>query len=189
VSAALIADEQAQPLRWEGISKGSPMIKSAAFAFGLTALAALSSCTKSPPLNLPPGTPPDPGEAGKQTLKGIDSDDDGVRDDIQLWILDRYPNEPAKQEAQFQNARTLQLDMEESISKDQTVQNIREGMRAIGCIIENFGRDQAGEETNRLRAKFLNTRARSEAYLKADREAFTVKWPTFTDHDGPDCDH
>jgi len=30
--------------------------------------------------------PPNPGEAGKATLQGIDSDNDGVRDDIQRYI-------------------------------------------------------------------------------------------------------
>jgi hypothetical protein len=35
--------------------------------------------------------PPDPGEAGKQTLEGIDSDGDGVRDDIERYIALRYP--------------------------------------------------------------------------------------------------
>jgi len=36
--------------------------------------------------------PPDPGEAGKATLAGIDSDGDGVRDDVQRWIATTYPN-------------------------------------------------------------------------------------------------
>jgi hypothetical protein len=36
--------------------------------------------------------PPDPGEAGKVTLAGIDSDNDGVRDDIQRYIALTYPN-------------------------------------------------------------------------------------------------
>ncbi len=35
--------------------------------------------------------PPDPGEAGKQTLLGIDSDNDGVRDDVQIAIARHYP--------------------------------------------------------------------------------------------------
>jgi hypothetical protein len=34
--------------------------------------------------------PPDPGEAGKQTLEGIDSDNDGVHDDVQRWIVLTY---------------------------------------------------------------------------------------------------
>jgi len=36
--------------------------------------------------------PPDPGEAGMQTLLGIDSDSDGVRDDIQRYIYFAYPD-------------------------------------------------------------------------------------------------
>lgn len=35
--------------------------------------------------------PPDPGEAGKATLAGIDSDNDGVRDDLQREIVFMYP--------------------------------------------------------------------------------------------------
>ncbi len=35
--------------------------------------------------------PPDPGEAGKITLEGTDSDNDGLRDDIQREIFFNYP--------------------------------------------------------------------------------------------------
>lgn len=35
--------------------------------------------------------PPDPGEAGKATLSGIDSDNDGVRDDLEREIVFMYP--------------------------------------------------------------------------------------------------
>lgn len=38
--------------------------------------------------------PPDPGEAGKTTLEGIDSDNDGVRDDVQRWVLLTYSDTP-----------------------------------------------------------------------------------------------
>lgn len=34
--------------------------------------------------------PPDPGEAGKLTIDGIDSDKDGVRDDVQRWIAENW---------------------------------------------------------------------------------------------------
>lgn len=49
----------------------------------------LSRYTRSGPIVVtvdPFKLPPDPGEAGKQTLEGTDSDNDGVRDDIQRWI-------------------------------------------------------------------------------------------------------
>ena len=37
--------------------------------------------------------PPDPGEEGKKTLLGIDTDGDGVRDDIQRYIYFTYPDD------------------------------------------------------------------------------------------------
>ena len=37
--------------------------------------------------------PPDPGEAGKETLLGIDSNDDGVRDDVERYIYHRFSKE------------------------------------------------------------------------------------------------
>ncbi len=38
--------------------------------------------------------PPHPGELGKKTLLGVDSDQDGVRDDVEIWINDTYSNTP-----------------------------------------------------------------------------------------------
>lgn len=40
--------------------------------------------------------PKDPGEAGKIHLLGIDSDGDGVRDDIEIFINNSLPNTPSK---------------------------------------------------------------------------------------------
>ena len=37
--------------------------------------------------------PPDPGAEGKKTLLGIDTDGDGVRDDIQRYIYLTYPDD------------------------------------------------------------------------------------------------
>jgi hypothetical protein len=38
--------------------------------------------------------PPNPGAAGKKTVLGIDSDGDGVRDDIQIEVTKLIPNDP-----------------------------------------------------------------------------------------------
>lgn len=56
----------------------------------------------------PPGFPPDPGNAGTRTLEGIDSDHDGLRDDLQRWIYARFPNEPKKRAALKQMAISFQ---------------------------------------------------------------------------------
>lgn len=52
--------------------------------------------------------PPDPGEAGKQTLAGTDSDHDGVRDDIERWIVLNHLGDPKTQLALRQGAKALQ---------------------------------------------------------------------------------
>ena len=44
-----------------------------------------------PATDVPVVLPPDPGEAGKATLAGIDSDQDGVRDDLEREIVYMYP--------------------------------------------------------------------------------------------------
>lgn len=38
--------------------------------------------------------PRHPGEEGNKTLLGIDSDNDGVRDDVEIWINERFSNTP-----------------------------------------------------------------------------------------------
>jgi hypothetical protein len=44
-----------------------------------------------PSTDVPVTLPPDPGEAGKATLAGIDSNNDGVRDDLEREIVYMYP--------------------------------------------------------------------------------------------------
>lgn len=44
-----------------------------------------------PATDVPVTLPPDPGEAGKKTLVGIDSNADGVRDDLEKEIVYQYP--------------------------------------------------------------------------------------------------
>ena len=44
-----------------------------------------------PETDVPVTLPPDPGEAGKLTLEGIDSNNDGVRDDLEREIVYMHP--------------------------------------------------------------------------------------------------
>jgi hypothetical protein len=52
--------------------------------------------------------PPDPGEAGKATTAGIDSDGDGVRDDVERWIALSYPNSAKIRSALTQYSKAVQ---------------------------------------------------------------------------------
>ncbi|MFK7826726.1 MAG: hypothetical protein AB8G05_21470 [Oligoflexales bacterium] len=48
--------------------------------------------------------PPDPGKKGTETLMGVDSNNDGLRDDVQRWIYFNYPDEPLVRKALIQVA-------------------------------------------------------------------------------------
>lgn len=55
--------------------------------------------------------PPDPGMAGTLTLEGIDLDGNGIRDDVQWKIAQRYPSEPSKRAALMQLAAAISQSM------------------------------------------------------------------------------
>lgn len=52
--------------------------------------------------------PPDPAEAGKATLLGVDSDGDGIRDDVNRYIAQTYWNDPYAELIYKKNAKTIQ---------------------------------------------------------------------------------
>lgn len=114
------------------------------------------------------GLPPDPGEAGKQTILGIDSDDDGVRDDIQRYIYFTYPGEPNTRNGLTQIARifqnALKPDLAEGTEYDIAVKN----GEAIECLF--YVSDNPREQALSLRAEVLNTYARSRQYFKFDSQ-------------------
>jgi len=66
-------------------------------------------------------TPTDPGAAGRKTLQGIDSDGDGIRDDLERWIRYRFPNSPRKQAALSQFAKAYQRSLIEASENPITV--------------------------------------------------------------------
>jgi hypothetical protein len=103
--------------------------------------------------------PPDPGEAGNQTLEGIDSDGDGVRDDVQRYIAWTYPN-IEQENALSQYARALQKGIGTSPSDDSPNQKDT----AIRCLIHVFGPSEAERQSALLLSKTANTIERLRAW-------------------------
>jgi len=108
--------------------------------------------------------PPDPGEAGKQTLLGIDSDNDGVRDDIQRWIYLTYPDDEKLRLALLQNARGFQQILarggDPAVVRELAAQSMRDG-ECLFYIID----EDAVNISRELDARVVNTRERSLAYI------------------------
>jgi hypothetical protein len=120
------------------------------------------------PVTIDPFTlPPDPGEAGKQTLDGIDSNGNGVRDDIERFIALRYANSPSLINALNQYATTLQGFFANNASEVLIQQADSARRRAAKCWDYLSPQDER-QALDELEAEFVNTTERLRAYLDTD---------------------
>jgi hypothetical protein len=118
--------------------------------------------------------PPDPGKAGKATLAGIDSDKDGVRDDVQRWIAINYPNSQKTRAALTQIAKAKQMILLNAANATKARANALVADNAAYCL--TYVREQilglAGSDAynikGELRAIYLNTYIRTKAWLQYD---------------------
>jgi hypothetical protein len=114
--------------------------------------------------------PPDPGEAGKTTLAGIDSDNDGVRDDVQRWIALTYPNSAKTRAALRQLAVDYQnsiLDVSSKAVVESNFNIMRKSMACLRYVSRSVGIDYY-RLSPALEAIILNTVVRTRAFLKGD---------------------
>lgn len=113
------------------------------------------------------GLPPDPGKAGKQTLEGIDSDNDGVRDDIQRYIAIEYPHSEKMRRVLTDKAKADQALILNAHDKEKVLEINVEQDKTIDCL---WYIDPGAASANRkkLKAQMLNTEERIRAWIKAD---------------------
>ncbi|MCC6396714.1 MAG: PEP-CTERM sorting domain-containing protein [Bacteroidetes bacterium] len=121
------------------------------------------------PTSVPVVLPPDPGEAGKATLEGIDSDGNGVRDDVQRYIIFTYPNSEKTRIALMVMAKASQLTVLQSSDKDAAIKNTEDFTRAQQCLEHFIFYRTARTLKNDLRAELLNTETRTKAWLDAQQ--------------------
>lgn len=110
----------------------------------------------------PQALPPDPADNGKLTLAGIDSDQNGVRDDTQrtLSVLEYTPEQ---YDAAVQLAKGIQAAIEFD-GTDANLPAVGTAMaRAVDCASHLFGASVM-DEILTMELIALNTEARSAAY-------------------------
>lgn len=128
---------------------------------------ATSTPSPSPTPDIFAGLPPDPGEAGKATLQGIDADSDGVRDDVQRFIKASYPNSLPQRRAATQIAKGLLASLRETESTTADVHTwAAKELRNSECMTFLFGFDRKWEEKPKIMQAVLNTDARNRAHLR-----------------------
>lgn len=140
----------------------------------LLAVAFLPACARQDDAALPKDLDRSP------TLQGVDTNANGVRDDIERYVGERF-GDAQQQKAMFQNARALQkalLVPPGDVAQAKAV-NV-ELVRATHCIYSAFPADSGGVTASRvgreLEALTTNTRQRLEAYLAFSKTLDGTSW-------------
>lgn len=118
-----------------------------------------------------PVLPPDPGEAGKATLLGIDSDNDGVRDDIQRWIVQNYGQYPELVRRLKRFSRSSDLVFSDMDDKNKAIIAIHKSIKDRHCIGEEA--KKLGLDSYEITKEYLkirnNTKERLIQRLKSNQ--------------------
>ncbi|MEW6999035.1 hypothetical protein AADZ86_15230 [Colwelliaceae bacterium BS250] len=109
--------------------------------------------------------PPDPGADGEITLLGVDSDHDGVRDDIQRYIYINYYNNNRVRMTLIDRAKEFQNLFINADNKP-AAYDIATRFGLHGECLYYLGGESTFEILTMLDSEILNTYERSKAYLK-----------------------
>ena len=114
-----------------------------------------------------PGVPmPDPVQ-NKATVAGIDSDNDGIRDDVQIWIDSTYSEKPLVRLATRQMAASFQLRILSVHDKALSILATRNYLNSMSCLEAIVGFDEETPIRRKLKDLYLNTKERLYADIKA----------------------
>ena len=114
------------------------------------------------------GLPPDPGNAGDITIEGIDSDSDGIRDDVERRISLMYPGHPSVRTYSYIIAMSLQDSINNPTSVSQQNTSMAKISAAHDCL-KNMDLEVEGMHVGikEIMPIVLNTFQRSYSYLNA----------------------
>ncbi|MBA2547240.1 MAG: hypothetical protein H0V16_02130 [Burkholderiaceae bacterium] len=113
--------------------------------------------------------PPDPGPAGMKTIEGIDSDKDGVRDDVQRFIAENYGDSQRAVLALTGLAKLAlkEVELGDSVSKEQAKTLAPEIMKATVCFSRSVSEELINRRASELvQIKVTNTPERYERLQK-----------------------
>lgn len=110
---------------------------------------------------------PDP-KKNNSTVAGVDSDSDGIRDDVQRWINETYSSQQKLKMAMRQYAIAYQLNLLTVDNKELSIHTTFKTFEADDCLEGLMGLDHGIDARDKLIFKFLNTKDRLIAEKKAD---------------------
>lgn len=112
--------------------------------------------------------PPDPGDAGIATLPGVDSDQDGVRDDLQRFIELSHPDSAAIRAAFREISAAKQEILLASEHEADSIEASRKSLASNECLVHIAGTD-AFSMIEAFKPELLNTWDRTKAWNRANQ--------------------
>ncbi len=123
--------------------------------------------------------PPDPGTEADKTIVGIDVNENGIRDDVELAVFKEYPNSAKTRAALLQYALALQMEVIQPMVNTTIVDKvIGEQSRADACIAnslvprktpessrDNLDMEKIDEFISFVENKQLNTEVRKKSQI------------------------
>jgi hypothetical protein len=129
--------------------------------------------------HLPPR--PDPGQLNAN-IAGVDANDNGIRDDVELAIFARYSTSTRIRAAELQYAMDLQIQLTEVFDPATWEAATKQNDRGFGCLYDtsNSGYPMLEKEVEGL---VLNTPDRIKQFESIEQYRVSYKLSS-----GPDCD-
>lgn len=109
------------------------------------------------------GVPMPDSTKNKATIAGVDSDQNGIRDDVQIWISEEYKDRPIVKLAMEQLARDKQAELVNSDSKKLSIAATIKALDSSVCLSSIVGLDEKIIQQKRLKEQLLNTKMRADA--------------------------
>lgn len=104
-----------------------------------------------------------------ETIAGIDSDNDGIRDDIQRWINEEFSSSMKTRLAVKQYAVLKQAELISSANKGQSIIAVKNSFHALDCLDSIVGHQNEIKIVSELKEKLLNTKDRLYANMQANQ--------------------
>ena len=117
-------------------------------------------------------SPKDPGEIGMKTILGIDSNVNGIRDDVEIWINNVTSNTQNQdmfnvRMALMQIAEPLQAAIKFKDNKNEARKRMLESITAVNCLKEITNKKEHLELADDLNIEMFNNEPRFFAWAKA----------------------
>ena len=129
--------------------------------------------------------PPDPGAEADKTVQGIDANNNGIRDDVELAVFKEYPNSAKTRAVLLQYALALQMEFTQPIINKDTVTAVAEDEgSAYMCVGEITSREDLKkfiEIGDKLHGFIEDRQLNTEARKKAQQDFFNGNLASYSD--------